>query len=557
MSDVRDCETCGATDVRVKRDGTLWKHRDSDVGDTCTQEVPDPAPVLMICDCGITWQGAPQQGHGMMTCEPVSDQAPDPQRYCTAIECDQPVTEPGAYRCDDHLCARGTNCLDCWEGGVEPVSDREHCAPGKCTGCCGCSSMCAETPCERRYVSDPAPTVGSVDEDEAGIECGGTAMALAMGTETKPQDPAEAFLFEDPSPSVNASGQPKEKTNWSGYLVKRPQTGDYERFKNGNVEGVTRCTTFVKAATDTQGLTDWKQCNVLVGAAQRPDIAARAHGLTWDDNMGVLMDVVEELEDIAGAKNSAKVGTEIHEMSERLDAGDLTLDDIAPYYRDLIRGYREVLEDLELEPIPGLIERTTMTSRWGGVAGTFDRIYRHKPSGTYVMGDVKSGKGAEKYGKLEIPAQLAMYTDGYNENGVYDWNKHVWEPPQYEVRTDWGLVLHMPVQGDKAFTVTPKWVDLSWGRTVGDMCHDIRQNRSGAPKFMVLDNDGVRELLGASAEDVAEVSRKEATWAERFASVTSNESATALWQEAKIAGITGVGLNELIEIARQALRDKG
>ena len=742
----------------------------------------------------------------------------------------------------------------------------------------------------------------------------GKELELASGL-----DAVNAVLDDDSSHAyTNASGQPREKTGRSGYLVTDPDTGDYRRFKNGNVKGFTRCTTFVKSATDTTGLTDWKMSNVLRGAAMRPDIAAKAHGKVWGkEDKGLLLDTVAELEDIAGAKNSADEGTLVHELTERIDAGDYGYDQVPDYYRELIIKYSAVLRHYGLEPVPGLIERTILTKRWsGGISGTFDRVYYHRASGTFVMGDVKglalteriptpdgwttmgaiqvgdqvfdaygqpctvtlksdvkrigtyivrfddgssvvcdkehiwwtytgtasvapkprsieqviatlcrkngdkdhkvpvagalnlpeadlpidpyllgcwlgdgavrggtitkgrdlfkileadghklgveqkchsdkvstrtvlgltkrlravdllhnkhipgmylrasqgqrlrllqglmdtdgtwntarrtaeftstdkasalqveelllslgqrpnvaevethgfgltvtsyrvtftpvginpfrlprkadqaaastkpvtrstrrvivsveegpdvetacigvdsptrtylcgdrmipthnTGRNVDEYGKMEIPAQMKVYEDGFNTYGVFDWNTDTWVRPclcwlsggpqehdpdeckgLIKVRGDWGVIIHMPLQGDDAFSVKLKWADLEEGRIVADLCHDIRVRRSSAPKFQMLDPDGVDRLLAspaalALAEEMEEsegaaveptwAAELRDQWAERFKAVVSREEATALWREAKAAGVTGDRLQELVELAKAAL----
>lgn len=403
---------------------------------------------------------------------------------------------------------------------------------------------------------------------------------------TSDLDAINAMLDDDASHAyTNASGQPREKTGRTGYLVTDPETGDYRRFKNGNPRGFTRCTTFVKTATDTTGLTDWKQSNVLIGAALRPDLAARAHGLKWADkpSKDTLKDVVAELEDVAGAKNSADEGTLVHELTERIDAGEVTVAESPEYYQRLLQEYVNELERHGLEPVQGLIERTVLTKRWcGGICGTFDRVYYHQPSDTFLVGDVKTGRNVDEYGRLEIPAQMKVYEDGFNAYGVFDWNTDTWvrpcrcwlsggpqehDPDECEglirVRSDWGVILHMPLQGDAAFTVTLKWADLAQGARTADLCARIREDRASAAKFAVLDPAGVGRLLAAAVpetepvqEDAAPVTPAWAQadeWTERFKAVASRDEATAVWREARKAGLSGIRLQALVEHGRTAL----
>jgi hypothetical protein len=405
-------------------------------------------------------------------------------------------------------------------------------------GCPGCGSPDRHDPAS---VSDP--------EADAFLMSSTTGAPAPAARPTNDAD-AEAFLDAEEPTYRNASGQKREKTNRSGYLITDPVTDDFNRYKNGNIKGFTRCTTLVKAASDTATLTDWKQRNVLIGAAKRPDVAARAHGLTHEGSKHELNALVEELEDIAGAKVASGVGTELHEYTERLDAGQTDLGGIPPYWRRFLAQYQETLSENGLRPVPGLIERTTMTHKYGGVAGTFDRILYHVLTGTYVMSDVKTGKGALDYGKQEIRAQLAVYTDGFNANGVYDWDNDSWSHPvgfdgePIFVRTDFGLIIHMPVQGDAAFTVDLYEAELDLGRAAAQQCYEVRRDRSAAPKFQRFSGFGHGPADPTAYE----------TWAPRFHAVSNTREASRLWKMARAAGVSPLDRGRLVRDAQDSLR---
>lgn len=391
-------------------------------------------------------------------------------------------------------------------------------------------------------VVHPGPSVLGAPHIVAGASDTSAAMAfLTGGNGAAPQtaDPSAvmAFLEAEEEIPLNVSGQPRERTNRSGYLITDPATGDFRRYQNGNVKGFTRCTTLIKAISDNAALHDWNKRNVLIGAVKRPDVVARAFGLTHDDGKERLDEIVDALEDIAGAKIAAQAGTDVHEVSERLDGGELALADVPPYWRALMIEYRRKLGEHGLEPVRGLIERTTYTSRYGGVAGTFDRILFHRPSRTYVMSDVKTGQAATTYGRLEIPAQLAVYAEGANENGVYDWNTDTWHPLEHRVRTDWGLMIHMPLQGPMAHTVELYPAPLDYGRRVAEECARVRLGRSSAPKFLPMQPG----FLG------------EVNWETEFSTVRTSKEASRLWNDARAAGVPALRLNELVKLAQISL----
>ena len=272
--------------------------------------------------------------------------------------------------------------------------------------------------------------------------------------------------------------------------MKDPATGDFRRYKNGKPKGWTRATTFNKAATDQNSLSDWGKRNVLIGASLRPDLVSKAHGLTHENDRAVLMSLVSELETAAGAKVSAQQGTDIHELTERWDAGQLAIEDIPKMYIDTLRLYQHALNQAGLRAVPGLIERTTCIQEFGGVVGTLDRVYLHEASGQYIIGDVKTGKTLE-YGMDEIETQEWIYAHGVNENGVYDWNTDTWvdtvrvdggRDQTITVSEDWGIVVWLPVQGEHAGTCQPMKADLQRGKRHAQVCHDVRVQRSSKPK---------------------------------------------------------------------------
>lgn len=368
----------------------------------------------------------------------------------------------------------------------------------------------------------------------------------------------ETFLdpFDLPAqeaPKLNVSGQPEPNRDWQGrYIVKDPDLGDFRRYKNGNPEGLTRVTTFIKAAANNKAINDWSKRNVVMGASLRPDILRRAHGLTHDNGKDQLDRIVGELDTAAGGKVSADEGTYLHEETEYIDAGLKTWQESPPAYQQDLKRYTEALAAYGLEPVPGLIERTVMVREFGGVVGSFDRIFYHRASGQYVIGDLKTGKTL-KWGYDEIQAQLWFYAHGVNQNGLYDWNTDTWvrdDPSRggllATVREDVAVIIHMPVQGPEAGAVYVRKADLVRGRAYAELCGSVRD----WDKSKVQDWTGVPGVIDFSVIDPI-------PWGLLFSQVRTNEEATALWRRAKVAGKAGVELNELIQIARDALVGKG
>lgn len=303
-----------------------------------------------------------------------------------------------------------------------------------------------------------------------------------VGTPTAASAAVDAFL--SPTAVTGQAGDEwRKKTGHAGYRIKLPETGEFGSYKNGNIRGVTRMTTFVHAASDSKGITDWNKRNVLLGAARKPELVAQAYGLDVTDDRTFLNGLVEQLEDAGGGNRASSLGTLVHTYTERLDKGEIQLKDVPPAYRPHLESYAAALADAGFEVIPRAIERTIHLSRFGGIVGTFDRALYHRHSDTYVMGDVKTGKDL-KPGWSEIEAQEWGYAEGHNESGTYVWeereadrDEEYWEEPEFKIRTDVGLVMWIPLVGPTAGTCQLLMTDLERGRRYAEFCADVRARR--------------------------------------------------------------------------------
>lgn len=398
-----------------------------------------------------------------------------------------------------------------------------------------------------------------------GTEADGDAMK-ALDAFSAPAEVAE---------KLNVSGQPDARYEWwgkqnRGYLTKLPETGDFRRYGNGKPRGIARATTFNKAASDQNAISDWGKRNVLIGASLRPDLVAKAHGLTHETDTAALMSLVAQLETAAGAKVSSDIGTLIHELTEQWDADALDVKDVPAAYWPMLQLYAKTLREAGLRPVRGLIERTTYIPEYGGVVGTMDRVYYHERSGQYIIGDVKTGKTL-KYGMDEIEVQEWIYAHGVNVSGVYDWNTDTWRTPEnsaaqpekrpLRVSEEWGVVIHMPVQGDDAGKCFLVRADLQRGRRHADVCHDVRTQRSNKPKPELWTGTELGELERAAEPVVDPTERvrpeRDTPWDWAFVNVQSSAHAHDLWEKARAAGVNPANLDALVQLAQQRLRAIG
>lgn len=424
---------------------------------------------------------------------------------------------------------------------------------------------------KEELAEDPAPVVG--------IRIPAAPGPMPLPTADEFLDPAPAAPsgrdfptadeFLDPAtPEVklNVSGQPPARRDWQKrYIVVDPDLGDFRRtVKERKPKGITRATTFNKAAQNTTHLNLWGKANVARGASLRPDILRRAHGLTWDDNKDELLRIVDELETAAGAKVAADEGTFLHEFCDQVDAGLKTWEDAPAAYQQDIKRYVEALANEGLEPVPGLIERTTFIREYGGVAGTFDRVFFHRPSGQYIVGDLKTGK-TMSYAMDETECQIWTYAHGVNQHGVYDWNTDTWErawpdmtdrdPDEYspiKVSEKVGVIVHMPVQGKEAGEVYLRYADLECGRAYAELNHAVRSYPKSKVRPFVMPSEALAEPEAAPVPRFKR-DRTLTLWTDKFSTVATREEANALYKEAKASGLGGGALRLLVDIGKETL----
>lgn len=294
-------------------------------------------------------------------------------------------------------------------------------------------------------------------------------MADALDIPVEVVDPPHPTMYDEALMEVTPQPEFKSRDRYGRYVLAHPG-------KAGKRIAATRCTTFVKAAEDGYKLEQWHKANVAMGLGRRPDLAAMAATMEPGDRR--LEGLVKDAEVAGGGDVAANLGTAIHSFTETVDWGR-PLTDVPEAHRDTIRAYRRALVTHRLAIVPAAIERITLTSRWDGIAGTFDRVYRLH-DGTYVVGDVKSGKVG--YDPKSMYAQMAVYAEGINEVGVYDVANECWERLPFEVRTDLALIVHLPAGGD---TCDVYRADLAVGRAHLDMCAGIRRHRKIRHKLVV------------------------------------------------------------------------
>lgn len=226
----------------------------------------------------------------------------------------------------------------------------------------------------------------------------------------------------------------------------------------GKKVAYTRCTTYVDALEDKFNLQKWQQRMVVLGLVDRPDLllSAAAHR----DDKAKLNQVADDAIEAAKAGAAATVGTAIHALTQRIDAGL----DVGPvpgdYQRDLDAYARATscLTVLHAETFTVLDDLR--------IGGTPDRIVEFE--GERYIADIKTG--SVDYGAGKIAMQLAVYA----HSQFYDHATGSRSPlPGVDGRR--GIVIHLPAGTG---TCELKWVDIAAGWEAVQLATQVREWRS-------------------------------------------------------------------------------
>lgn len=209
-----------------------------------------------------------------------------------------------------------------------------------------------------------------------------------------------------------------------------------------------------KVPESTEALTTWKLRRTAQGMALRPELATAVSAAGADDR--AIDAICEEAMTAAGAASGRDYGTAVHKITDLIDGGDFVLE--TPEVIAIRDTWRTLLESHDLEVVASeqvIVHPDLM------VAGRFDRVVRHRPSGELFILDTKTGKSAAEF--LQAHAvQLWLYAsapwraDGPSGDVDFEVSEFV---PMWPVRQDVALVAHLP-QGGEASIVA---VDIAAG----------------------------------------------------------------------------------------------
>jgi hypothetical protein len=300
----------------------------------------------------------------------------------------------------------------------------------------------------------------------------------------------------------------------------------------GKAIAYTRASTLGKAIEDTYYLSKWLQRSVAFGLSRRPDLIALVASVKTNegDDREPLDQLCEKAHEAAKGDKGANVGTALHKLSERRDAGE-DLSYLPAILFDALAAYSELMKLFKV-----LASETFVVCDPLQTAGSFDRAaellvpleFHHAvkgrvviPAGTILIIDLKSGKAeSAKYWGPGYGVQQTVYACG--DPYLPGTGRRTWEQLLGEGNrpsTEWALLLHVPSDSpqDAGLII----VDLEAGAAMADLCLEIRAARKDKRLMSECypvegrieisdppDDEGVGELLvqiaQASNEDMLE-----------------------------------------------------
>jgi hypothetical protein len=273
------------------------------------------------------------------------------------------------------------------------------------------------------------------------------------------------------------------RDRWDRPLIEQPD--------GGNAIAYTRASTLGKAIEDTYHLNKWIIRAVVLGMSRRSDLVALAAAIPENEgeHRKPLDEIGDKAKDAGGGDTGANIGTALHKLSERRDAGE-DLSYLPPELMDAMDAYAKFMALFKV-----LATETFVVCDPLQTAGSFDRVVMllvdlHGvqnrdgkmveftiPAGTVLVLDLKTGKySSAKYWGPTYGVQQTVYACGEPyELGV---GRRSWESILGEglrPSTEWALILHVPSDSPKDAGLV--LVDLERGAAMASLAIDNRAAR--------------------------------------------------------------------------------
>jgi len=186
---------------------------------------------------------------------------------------------------------------------------------------------------------------------------------------------------------------------------------------------------------DKFALEKWKIRTSAIGLTKRSDLFAQLAACPPEDSKRI-DEIMSQALEAGGGSVGANLGTALHEFTQRVDLGEITLDEISEPWRSDVEAYLHALGAHNLGVIRELIEVNLVNDELQ-LAGTADRFY-HSTRGV-ICADIKTGKQISK-NPLAYAVQLAAYANSM----LYDIETGERQPIAEELELRTGYIVHIP-----------------------------------------------------------------------------------------------------------------
>lgn len=182
-------------------------------------------------------------------------------------------------------------------------------------------------------------------------------------------------------------------------------------------------------------LEKWKIRTSAIGLTKREDLFAQLAACPADDSKR-LDEIMAQALEAGGGSVGANLGTALHEFTQRVDLGEISVADIAEPWRSDVQAYLNTLAEYNLTIVPHLVEVNLVNDDLQ-LAGTADRFYSDN-AGHLFCADIKTGKQISK-NPLAYAVQLAAYANSM----LYDIETGERQSPG-KVDLNYGYIMHIP-----------------------------------------------------------------------------------------------------------------
>ncbi|WP_182359416.1 PD-(D/E)XK nuclease family protein [Tomitella gaofuii] len=205
-----------------------------------------------------------------------------------------------------------------------------------------------------------------------------------------------------------------------------------------------RVSTLAGALDDKSGLIDWMAAQTAVGVVRDRSVHAQLAGLVsqhrdpWREAKTHMRKLVERAQLAASSDDGAGLGTAFHTIAELVDQGQEP-EFVPEMFRPWLDRYREAMADWEVLDTEVFVVVDDLQ-----VAGSLDKLVRHRETGTVAVADLKTGASDPRF-PLKVETQVACYAHGVR----YVQETGHRSPLHESVDLDHGLLIHVPVRGSK------------------------------------------------------------------------------------------------------------